>query len=67
MSGSYRRKFYDNPMKASSGLLALLVLNVVAWSWWWVVRPQWILTVLAVVVYIVLAVFALFRWKARQR
>ena len=56
----------DNKTTSSSGIgfsgllailfIALKLTGVIAWSWWWVLAPIWILFVIVVLVLIVIGI-----------
>ena len=39
--------------------LILKLCGVIAWSWWWVTSPLWIGVALAIIFYIIAAVFGI--------
>ena len=48
--------------------IVLKLTNVIAWSWWWVLSPLWISTLLTILVFlIILAVLGINSWRGMYR
>lgn len=41
--------------------ITLKLLGVIAWSWWWVLAPMWIPAVIALVVVLVVVIWAILK------
>ena len=48
--------------------IVLKLTNVITWSWWWVLSPLWISTLLTVfILLVILAVLGINSWRGMQR
>lgn len=44
--------------------IVLKLLNVISWSWWWVLSPLWIPVALGIVIWLIACVIAIFlNWR----
>lgn len=66
------RGFYMNNKKSGAGggigffglltivFIVLKLLNVISWSWWWVLSPLWIPVALGIVIWLIACIVAIF-------
>ena len=41
--------------------ITLKLLGVITWSWWWVLAPLWIPTIIAIIIFLVVLVWAILK------
>lgn len=41
--------------------ITLKLLGVIAWSWWWVLAPLWIPTIIAIIIFLVVLVVTILK------
>lgn len=75
MTGHQDRATPTTPTAGGVGFVGLLtvafvvlkLVGVIDWSWWWVVSPVWIATLLVVALLVALGVIALLLERAKRR